>query len=783
MTKRIVTLLFIAVALVFMLVSCAEPEAVPDSVSVSLDKRGGELTVRVMPSPELLETHKDSKLCLFALAPGQTDAELFDLSPIAEASSGESVSFKIPLVEKGISRLYYGFTAAFVDETTGGYVKAVKSAGYVKNPEVLAKNDREYTYGDTLKGLNVTYDNDAVELDIEHAVIEIAVEDYLLGIPKQESISYTFGGESFFFDKVSVETLDGRVRYYTKNDINVYFRFVLRTGPDKLDERLACLAESGASDNAEYYPINMRDERAAAYMTALLDFMAERYTRADSEYGLCANFIAGHALNSPKKGIGNASREENMISSSMLVRSMYIAMASHYKNGRVFASVDNHWKSVSAGGTGDSAAYNFLTDFAARASASGDYPWGIAMALGATSSESDRIWYDDSGSGKYITPTNISTITGVDFLGQENMLYGEDMRHMIVSDLSIALSGVEISSELQASSYAYAYYKIHAAKNIDAFIYSDQTDRDGSKTGLRPVDDQGVLGDARRAWFVMRDIDSDADINGLVSQYIKENSWNELYSANNADIRVKNRRSGTAAVGVKAEDYSPSLLYGFDDGTTMGFTAYGNGSWSGLVRVGEASAFEAYLPTLESGASYISRSGIKPSELNQNSLIMTLCLSPEPNATTQAYSCDLVLTLSQKNAKANDPMWSCEVKSVASGAPVTLVFDIGAFREIMQDGDIELRLSAVGIDGSGCIVRINNVMSGKVQKHTWLIILLIFLAVLALVGIVVLALLWYRKRCEKPLFTKKAGKQKRNKGKTLGKNIERSITSYDDENG
>ncbi len=744
MKKRLFILLLLTVFLVLLLASCAEAETVPNSVSVSVNKKGDELTVRVMPDPERLDAHKDSKLYLFALAPGQTDADLFNLKPIAEADADEAVSFKIPLVEKGISRLYHSFTAAFADSTTGGYTKAVSSSGYVANPEVLAENDADYTAGDTIKGLNVVYDNDAVALGIEHAVIEIALEDYLLGTPNSESIAYIFGGESFYLDKNAIERLDSRVLYYTKNDVNVYFRFVVGSGPEELSDRLRCLVESGAGKDAEYYPVNMRDERAAAYTVGLLDFMADRYTRKDGLYGLCANFIAGHALNSPGEG-SVAGREQNMISASAFVRSMYIAMASHYENGRVFVAVDNRWKSVTAGGQSDSSSYNFLTDFAARAAAAGDYPWGIAMAVSATSAESDRIWYDDSGNGKYITPTNIDTVTGVDLLGQESMLWGEEPRHMIVSDFSVKLKDTELSTELQASSYAYAYYKFHAAGNIDAVIYSDQVDRAGVKSGLRSVDDQGVPGSARRAWFTLRDIDTDADINSLVSQYIKENSWTELYAANSAAVRVKKSRSGSAAVGVVADDYSPSPLFEFDNGTAMGFTAYGEGSWSGLTRMGEDSSLEAYLPTLASGLSYVSRSGIKPSELSQNSLLITLCLSAPPEA-APAYSYDVVLTLSQKNRGANDPVYRCEVDAVSPGVPVTLAFDIGAFREVMQDGDIELRLSAVGLDGSGCVMRIDSVMSGKVQKHTWLIVMLILLAVLALVGIVVLALLWYRKR-------------------------------------
>ncbi len=746
MKKRILTVLFIVTALVLLLVSCAESEAVPNSVSVSLDKKGRELTVRVMPEAELLETHKDSKLYLFALAPGQTEADISGLEPIAEADAGESVKFKLPLVEKGISRLYYSFTAAFADGA-GAYVKAVGSAGYVRNPEVLSQNDKPYTSGDTLKGLNAVYDNDAMALDIEHAVIEVAFEDYLLEAPSAESISYIFGGESFYLNKSAVEELDRRVLYYTQNDVNVYFRFVVKTEPEALPEKLRCLVEAGAEKGAGHYSVNMRDKRASAYVVGLLDFMAERYTRDDGMYGLCANFIAGHALNSPGSSAGSATREQNMISASTLVRSMYIAMASHYENGRVFAAVDNNWKSVTAGGSADSASQVFLEDFAERASAAGDYPWGIAMSVSATSNESDRIWYDDSGNGKYITPTNISTVTGIDFLGRENMLYGEDLRNMIVSDFSVGLNDTEISPELQAASYAYAYYKFYAAGNIDAVIYSDQVDGAGKKSGLRPLDDEGKPGRARRAWFVLRDIDTDFDIDALVSQYIKENSWTELYRANRDSIRVKKSRNGNASLGVRAEDYSPSVLFGFDDGTLMGFTACGEGSNAGLVRVGDASALEAHLPKQDSGLSYISRKNIDPDQLSQNSLLVTLSISPETGAPA-AYSYDVVLTLVQKNGKSNDPIYRCEVNSVASGVPVTIAFDIGAFREVMLDGDIELRLSAAGIDSSGCVLRVDSIMSGKVQKHTWLIVLLILLAVLALAGIVVLAVIWYRKRSE-----------------------------------
>ena len=724
MKKRAFIFLFVLVLSVLAMVSCSGREVEQNRALVELDAQKSELTVTVMPSAEAIELN--AKIYLFALSPGQTEDSISAELPVASADVSEKLTFTLPLVEKGVSRLYHSFVAAYVDEL-GRYVSAIDAPAYVINPEAFAENTEGYVESSTPKGINAEHDVDAVELGVGNAVIEIPIERYLLASPTADAVSHIYAGESFYFDREALETLDSRVRYYTQNQVNVYFRFVLKTAKKALPEGLSCLANS-ADDDSSYYPINMTDTRSAAYVTALLDFMAERYTRADRLYGLCANFIAGKALNGSAESYGQSA-------ASMLVRIMHVALTSHYSNGRVFVTVDNNKSNT----------YSFLTEFARRAEAGGSYPWGIALSVRAASSESDRIWYDDSGNGKYITPSNISTFVGSDFLGLENMLYEGNERRVMISDFSVELGDSEVAPELQAASIAYAYYKFCATDGIDAIIYSYQTDTASKRVGLRTVDVDGKPTKTRRSWQLFHDIDTDADINGLVSQYIKEaDLWKTLYTENVARVRVKKAVKGTAAVGVVADDYAPTVMFGFDDGTLQGFNAVGEGSYSGLVRIGGSSALKAYLPKIAVGESYVSRQGIKPAELNQNSLIVTVCLDAEAeNLIASSYS--LSLTLVQKNGNS-DVKYTAEVSGIAAGAPVTVAFDVSSFREAMKSGDVELRLSAEGDDGSGCFLRVDRVSSGRVQKNTWLIIILIFLAVLALAAMAALGVIWYKKK-------------------------------------
>ncbi len=724
MKKRAFILLFVLALSVLMMVSCSGREIEQGRALVEVNAKKSELTVTVMPSADALELN--AKIYLFALAPGQTEDNVSSELPVASADAAERLTFTIPLFEKGISRLYHSFVAAYVDEL-GQYVSAIDAPAYVVNPEAFAENTSSYAESSTPKGINAEYDVDALELGVGNAVIEIPIESYLLATPSADALSHVYAGESFYLDRHAVETLDNRVKYYTDNRVNVYFRFVLKTSHEDLPAAISCLAYS-ADDGGSYYPINMTDSRSAAYVTALLDFMAERYTRADRLYGLCSNFIAGKALNGSEE-------TSNQGSSSMLARIMYIAMASHYSNGRVFVTVDNNKSST----------YSFLTEFARRAEAGGDYPWGIALSVRAASTESDRIWYDDSGNGKYITPSNIGNFVGKDFLGLENMLYEGDERRVMISDFSVELGDSEIAPELQSASIAYAYYKFCATDAIDAIIYSYQADTPTKRVGLRALDNEGNPAKTRRSWQIFHDVDSDADINSFVSQYIREASfWTPLYTENAAKVQIKRVVKGTAVLGVVADDYAPTLMFGFDDGTLQGFTAVGEGSYSGLVRVGSTSAFKAYLPKISVGESYVSRFGVTAAELNQNSLLVTICLEGEVENTT-ASSYRVGLTLVQSNG-SGDVKYIAEVHGIAAGAPVTVAFDVAPFREAMKNGDVELRLSAKGDDGSGCFLRVDRVSSGRVQKNTWLILLLVFLAVLSLAAMVALAVIWYRKK-------------------------------------
>ncbi len=757
MKKRILWLLLLCLSVCLFLISCGKSDIAPGTAEVTIKENGKKMTVTVAPEPEALEKYDDSRIYLFALEPGRDLSDIIDgnAKPIDDKRAKSTVKFKLDTADdSGKSRLYYGFVAAFFDSSVNKFVPAAETVAYLSNPEVLSKNNTDYTEQSSIKGINAKYDGDAVALDVSHVIIDIPIDKYARTGANEKNLRFERSGRRRYILSSALSELDKRVKDYTDRGVTVYFRITLEASYAELPEKLRFLAFEDTVTGLPHYPINTANRDCAEYMADFLDFLAERYTDKEGTYGLVSAFIAGHALNTPGDGAGSASYETYFEACTVLLRTMYTAMATHYENGRVFLTVDRNY-TVSGYGACDVSAKKFLSDMKNHTKTSGDYPWGVALSTVSASSDSDRIWYDNAGDGKYITPVNLTELTDT-LLSSDKYRYNGEMRHVIISDFSVELSDSEVSEQNQAASIAYAYYKAVEAQKIDAFFYSAQIDNGGIKNGLRGATDEGLPTEARPAYTLYSLIDSDADLDPYIGSAMKKDSdFETLYSENSAAAAVKKHRTGDVWIHKISNSNDPTELYNyntlfdFSSHEEHGFTVFGKDS---SIDKKDRTALSVTLgnPNMSSIA-YTACNGIKKSKISNDSLLIAVSLD---GGRTDSYT--VTLTLIQRNDKKGDTVYESSASNLLGSSSILLDFDISEFRRELASGKLELRISAYceDVDNPSCELRVTKILVGNAKNNTPLIILLTVLAVTAIVVIVVLSVVWFRRK-DRPKKQKK----------------------------
>ena len=769
MKKRILCLLLLCLSVCLLLASCGKSDVAPGTAEVTVKENGKKMTVTVAPDAEDLEKYDDSRIYLFALEPGRAVSEIIkgDAKPIDDKRAKSTVKFKLDTVDDdGKSRLYYGFIAAFFDSAVNKFVPIGETVAYLSNPEVLSKNDADYVEQSSIKGINAKYDGDAVALDVSHVIIDIPIDKYARTGASVNNTRFERSGRRRYILSSALSELDKRVKYYTEGGVTVYFRITLESSYAELPEKIRFLAFEDTVSGLEHYPINTANMDCAVFMADFLDFLAERYTDKEGTYGLVSAFIAGHALNSPGEGVGSASYETYFEACTVLLHTMYTAMASHYENGRVFLTVNRNY-TVSGYGACDVSARKFLSDIRKHTKTSGDFPWGVALSTVSSSSDTDRIWYDNAGGGKYITPVNLTALT--ETLSSEEYRYNGEMRHVIISDFSVELSDSEVSEYNQAASIAYAYYQAVAAKDIDAFFYSAQVDST-VKNGLRGATEEGIPTEARPAFTLYSLIDSDAELDSYIGSAIKKDSdFDKLYEENYTSAAVKKHSTGDVSIHKFSESDDPTELYNFNalfdfsSDEEHGFTVFGENS---SINKKERDVLSVTLGNPDmSSVGHTVAEGIKKSKISNDSLLVAMTLD---GGKTDSYT--VTLTLIQRNDKKGDAIYESSISGLSGSSPLLLDFDISEFRRELASGKLELRLSAYCDDATdpSCELQVTKILVGKAKSNTLLIILLTLLAVTAITVIVVLSVVWFRRSDkEKPERTpKKETKNKKNPSKT-----------------
>ena len=658
-------------------------------LTANISKNGQYVEIEGTFSASDIEKWKDKSLSLFAVSPG---AALGDEPAVQKDITVRSrISLQAPYDKKKTA-----YVLAYVSED-GEYAPAANYA-YISNYDVTAPNTYDYPDVKSKKGLDVTMFADAQLLGASHAVIKVALNEYLQS-DASNSVTFKSGGMSYYFDKTKTALLDHAVKTYSDAGIRVYIQILLtKRGGDQPEY----LYFKDAGEDADYYALNVYSKQACDTLYAFASYLAERYT-SENRVGFCGSYIVGSEVNSNryKNSAGPMSLSEYTDVYAKELRIVDCAARSVYSNSRVYVSVANNFNKPSydnvADSTLDYSVLDFLSHLSQNIKQGGDIPWRVSAD--PYNIDRDKADFKDaegseySYDARYITMDNINILTSL--LSQPAYLYDGQRRPVIIGEISYPANGnSDDEQKAQAAAYSLAYYKAESNEQIEAIIYAEQVDSASDKrnSGLytRVAGTENTADTQKSIYRVFRYIDTDYS-NVITEPYLSYyglTTWGEAVSGYSTS--APSRRYVISGSGVTEITDDTNLAYiratDFNKGE-LTFYPSENARMITTERDAEAAALygSEYSLTAElnsapapeyRGVSVNREFDISGAEY----AVLDMKLTPEGKSGTA----DLIFRVNGKNENGADAVYE-GITSVTLGQYHRIYFDLTEFRGVCPD--------------------------------------------------------------------------------------------------
>ena len=338
------------------------------------------------------------------------------------------------------------------------------------------------------KGLYVCpgMEEDALELGIQHATINLSVGDFMPSANyrnRTHCIPFEYEGTTYWFAKNAMERYDTELKRLARGNVLVTAILLL---PHRMDDLKYLIYPAARNKSANYYQWNMTDPAAVRALKAIVTFFQRRYSNPSG--ARIVGWIVGNEVNNSRvwNWAGNIGIDSYMNLYAAQVAEVYHAARSVYANARIYMCLDHYW---SAGnGSYWYAGKDILTRFASRMAARGlgggtwciaYHPYNISQYQPNIMSTSAAV--TNNINTRIITMKNLSVLTKF-----VRNTYSANCR-IILSEqgYSSVTAGKNTSAE-QAKNIALAYYIAQQNNMVDSLILHRQVDHtgEGERYGL-----------------------------------------------------------------------------------------------------------------------------------------------------------------------------------------------------------------------------------------------------------------------------------------------------------
>lgn len=360
---------------------------------------------------------------------------------------------------------------------------------------ITASPRASYAYPDarSIKGLQVQLTDDAEELGVQSAAINVSLGAVMRTGPGAGRIAFESGGETYWFDGAAVAGLDRQIKPLSDAGTLVdLILLVYRSGDPS--SAAGVLTHPGAAAGAgTVMGFNTVTAAGVRHLTAAAEFLADRYTRPDQRYGRAVGFIVGNEVDAQWEWSNTGERPlaSFLDGYARALRIVHLATTKYWAGARSYVSLTHSWTRP-AGPNPDPAAptryypgRDVLDGLAALTRATGDFPWHVAHHPYPQDLFDPTVWDDPDATAipdaPVVTFRNLDQLTT--YLERPELRYDGAPRRVILSEQGCNTRGDGGEAErLQAACYAYAYYRTRFLP-IDAFILHRHVDH-GQEGGL-----------------------------------------------------------------------------------------------------------------------------------------------------------------------------------------------------------------------------------------------------------------------------------------------------------
>ncbi len=393
------------------------------------------------------------------------------------------------------------------------------------------------------KGLGGFFDNqftqDLDDLQISSITVNVTLTGYMHLQPVANSISHTYGGKTYYFDRNMVEKLDRTLREAQKRDIVVAAVLLVQNAAESADPQVGALLEHPHYTPQGIYtmPNLTRPESVHCY-AAGLDFLASRYCRNDSPYGRIHHWIMHNEVDAgltwTNMGIKPMMVYLNSYYKSM--RMCYNIVRTYDEHSQIFGSFTHSWAySVGSNFFSSKEMLETLLDFSA---AEGDFQWAVAYHSYPEDLNDPRTWEDTkahfSMDSPLVTFKNLEVLDA--WIKQPETFYEGEMKRTVWLSENGTNSRTYSEQDLQeqAAGLAYAWKKLKMLDGIEAMQWHNWIDNRyefGLRIGLRRFpDDETDPAGRKPVWYVYEAAGT-AEEEGVFEPYkqiIGIDDWSEI---------------------------------------------------------------------------------------------------------------------------------------------------------------------------------------------------------------------------------------------------------------
>ena len=366
--------------------------------------------------------------------------------------------------------------------------------GILTAEEISSRYQAPYPVAASKKGLQVEIIDDALALGVKHATFNVNLSQLILPTPSADAPRWESEGRTYHFRQGYLARLDDQIRSLSSQNVLVnLIILVYASGNAKVDEIMLHPQYDPQAPN-RLSAFNIKTDEGRRWLTAIMEFLAERYSRPDEGFGRVVGYIIGNEVNSHWwwSNMGPQTMEGFADEYVDVMRLSHDAVRRQSSWARVYLSLDHHWNIRYAAGTANQAfpSKAFIDYFAKAAREKGDFEWHVAFHPYPENLFEPRFWNDrtatDDAETDRITFKNLEVLTN--YMRRPELQYRESPRRIILSEQGFHTPDGPEGEAIQAAAYCLAYRNVDQLDGIDAFIlhrHVDHPHEGGLRLGLR----------------------------------------------------------------------------------------------------------------------------------------------------------------------------------------------------------------------------------------------------------------------------------------------------------